>query len=51
MSLIKKILILSANPQDTARLRLDKEVREIEEGLKRSKERDQFVIQHVGSPS
>ena len=42
-----KILILSANPQDTARLRLDKEVREIQEGLRRSKERDRFVIQHV----
>ncbi|MGD2088605.1 MAG: CHAT domain-containing protein [Candidatus Aminicenantes bacterium] len=43
-SSIKKILILSANPQNTGRLRLDKEVREIEEGLKRSKYRDQFRI-------
>jgi len=40
----KKILILSANPKVTARLRLDEEVREIEEGLKRSKLRDQFEI-------
>lgn len=42
---MKKILILSANPKDTARLRLDEEVREIEEGLRRSKCRDQFIIQ------
>jgi hypothetical protein len=40
----KKILILSANPKDTARLRLDEQVREIEEGLRRSKCRDQFEI-------
>ena len=40
-----KILILSANPKDTARLRLDEEVREISEGLKRSKKRDQFIIE------
>jgi hypothetical protein len=40
----KKILILSANPIDTARLRLDEQVREIEEGLRRSKCRDQFEI-------
>lgn len=40
----KKILILSANPKTTPRLRLDEEVREIEEGLKRASRRDQFVI-------
>lgn len=40
----KKILILSANPKTTARLRLDEEVREIEEGLRRSKWRDHFEI-------
>jgi hypothetical protein len=40
----KKILILSANPKGTGRLRLDEEVREIEEGLKRAKLRDQFDI-------
>ncbi len=45
MSSKKKILILSANPQNTARLRLDEEAREIEEGLRRSKYRDQFLIQ------
>lgn len=40
----KKILILSANPKTTTRLRLDEEVREIEEGLKRSKWREYFDI-------
>ncbi len=44
MNTTKTILILSANPKDTARLRLDEEVREISEGLKRSKHRDQFII-------
>jgi hypothetical protein len=42
--LVKKILILTANPKGTARLRLDEEVREIESGLERSHKRDQFVI-------
>jgi hypothetical protein len=41
---MKKILILSANPINTDRLRLDEEVREIEEGLKLSKYREQFQI-------
>jgi hypothetical protein len=45
MKPVKKILILSANPEDTSRLHLDKEVREIEEGLLRSKHRGQFEIQ------
>jgi len=40
----KKILILSANPKTKPKLRLDEEVREIEEGLNRSKFRDQFEI-------
>jgi CHAT domain len=39
------ILILTANPRESARLRLDQEVKEIEEGLRRSKERDRFIIQ------
>lgn len=41
----KTLLFLSANPKDTTRLRLDKEVREIDEGLKRSREREQFILQ------
>jgi hypothetical protein len=44
MKPIRRILILSANPKTTSRLRLDEEVREIEEGLRRSKYREQFVI-------
>lgn len=41
---MKKILILSANPKNTDKLRLDEEVREIQVGLERSKSRDQFEI-------
>lgn len=41
---MKKILILSANPTNTGPLRLDKEVRKIQAGLERSKNRDQFEI-------
>ncbi|MBD2495395.1 AAA-like domain-containing protein [Nostoc sp. FACHB-280] len=40
----KKILIVSANPKNTDRLRLDEEVREIQAGLERSKNRDEFEI-------
>jgi hypothetical protein len=43
----KKILILAANPMDTTRLRLDEEIREIEQGLKLAKKRDQFEIKPV----
>jgi hypothetical protein len=39
---MKKILILAANPQGTSRLRLDKEVRAIEDGLRRSHLHDQL---------
>ncbi|WP_299490167.1 AAA-like domain-containing protein [Acaryochloris sp. IP29b_bin.137] len=41
---MKKILILAANPKDTQSLRLDEEVRTIQEKLKRSKLRDDFEI-------
>ncbi len=40
----KIILVLSANPLGTDRLRLDKEVREIEAGLKGAKLREHFDI-------
>ncbi|MEM1242083.1 MAG: AAA-like domain-containing protein [Cyanobacteria bacterium P01_H01_bin.26] len=40
----KTILILTANPSDTSRLRLDEEVREIQEGLNLSAERDSFDV-------
>ena len=42
---VKKILILSANPKGTTPLRLDEEVREIKEGLRRAKRREQFIIE------
>lgn len=44
-NMTQKILILSANPRNTQKLRLDKEVREIDEALKRSKNREQFSIE------
>ena len=43
---VQKILILAANPRDTSPLRLDEEVREIDEGLKRSRNRDKFELEH-----
>ncbi len=46
---VKKILILSANPQGTAPLRLGEETREIKEGLKRATRREQFVIESAES--
>lgn len=41
---MRKILILAANPKNTNQLRLDQEVREIQEGLQRSRSRNQFEI-------
>ncbi|MGB3671481.1 MAG: CHAT domain-containing protein [Phormidesmis sp.] len=40
----RKLLILAASPQGSSRLRLDEEVREISEGLKRAAQRDAFEI-------
>lgn len=40
----KAILILAANPKDTQRLRLDKEVDEIQARLERASHREHFVI-------
>jgi CHAT domain len=42
----KKILFLASNPQNTLRLRLDEEVREIEEGLSRVKSNNRFELVH-----
>ena len=39
------ILILASSPIDRARLRLDKEAREIDEGLRRSQKREQFTLE------
>ena len=41
---VRTILILAANPVDTDRLRLDQEVREIEEVLRLAKQRDHFEV-------
>lgn len=43
-SMVKKILLLSANPTNTSNLRLDEEMREIEAGLQRAKGREKFEI-------
>ncbi|MCP4396826.1 MAG: CHAT domain-containing protein, partial [bacterium] len=40
----KKILILTASPTNRARLRLDREVRDIQEGLRLSEHRDRFQV-------
>lgn len=40
----RKILLLSANPRGTGQLRLDEEMREIKEVLRRSEKRDQYLI-------
>jgi hypothetical protein len=42
--LIKRILVLTANPQNTDQLRLDEEVRDIENALLQSQYRDRFMI-------
>ncbi|UFZ06245.1 CHAT domain-containing protein [Bradyrhizobium ontarionense] len=48
--MIQKILLLASNPSHTARLRLDVEAREISEGLKRSKRREEFELIQVFAP-
>ncbi|MEG3862473.1 nSTAND1 domain-containing NTPase, partial [Microcoleus sp. herbarium12] len=42
---VKTILILAANPTNTAPLRLDQEIREIDEGLRRANKRDQYKLE------
>ena len=42
---MKTILILAANPKNSSPLRLDEEMREISEGLRRSQKRDQFKLE------
>jgi hypothetical protein len=42
---VKTILVLAANPTNTSRLRLDEEVREIDEGLRRANKREQFKLE------
>ncbi|MFH7025044.1 MAG: CHAT domain-containing protein [Heteroscytonema crispum UTEX LB 1556] len=43
---VKKILVLAANPKQTVRLRVDEEVRDIKEGLLRSRFRDKFELRY-----
>ncbi|MGM3307213.1 CHAT domain-containing protein [Anabaena sp. WFMT] len=45
----KTILVVASSPTNEARLRLDKEVREIEEGLRRSQHREKFILQQRGA--
>ena len=40
----RKILFLAANPLDTGRLRLEAELRDVEEGLQRATQRDTIVF-------
>ncbi|MEI2580745.1 effector-associated domain EAD1-containing protein [Scytonema sp. PRP1] len=41
---MKKVLILAANPKGTSQLRLDEELRDIAEGLRRAQKRDEFSL-------
>ena len=40
-------MVLAANPQNTSRLRLDQEIREIENGLQRTGKRDDFLLKQL----
>lgn len=40
----KTILVLAANPRNTPPLRLDQEIREIDNGLQRAQKRDEFIL-------
>jgi hypothetical protein len=42
---MKKILFLAANPRGTAPLRLDQELRDIDEGLRRSRQQDAVMLE------
>ena len=43
--MVQTILILAANPKGTTPLRLDEEMREIDAGLQRAKQRKRFVLE------
>jgi hypothetical protein len=45
MDFLQTILFLGANPDQTGRLRLDKELRDIAEGLQRAQRRDQLRLE------
>ncbi|MEH2095404.1 CHAT domain-containing protein [Nostoc sp.] len=42
---MKKILIMAANPPATSRLRLEQEIRDVEEAIRRSRFREQFKVE------
>ncbi|MDZ8106423.1 MAG: CHAT domain-containing protein [Nostoc sp. DedQUE12a] len=46
---MKQILILASNPKGTSVLDLDREIRDIREGLRRSQNRDEFIIETRGA--
>ncbi|WP_414573507.1 hypothetical protein [Nostoc sp. CCY 9925] len=46
---MKRILILASNPKGTSVLDLDREIRDIREGLRRSPNRDRFDIEVRGA--
>lgn len=43
-SSLKTILVMAANPKNTSQVRLDEELREIDEGLRRASMREQFQL-------
>ncbi|MEO0397455.1 MAG: CHAT domain-containing protein [Cyanobacteria bacterium P01_A01_bin.137] len=46
---MKTILVLASNPKETSNLDLDREIREIREGLRQSPHRDQYNIEWRGA--
>lgn len=44
------ILVLAANPRNTPRIRLDEEVREINNGLQRAQRRDDYILKSEFAP-
>ena len=42
----KRILFLAVNPKDTPRLRLDQEIRSVDEGLQRVRHQGMFILHH-----
>jgi tetratricopeptide (TPR) repeat protein len=42
----RKVLVLAASPENLTRIRVDKEVREIEDGLRRARYRERFELEH-----
>lgn len=47
MNITKKILVLTAYPKETIRSRLEQEVRQINDGLRRANAQEQFEVQSV----